>query len=177
MAADQEAPWSPSECYERTYSRSLSQTLDALKQASTTNDYAIACALSELSEAQLPRPDTSYDEQLALSLHAREADKLTRRAPSSRRLRRRTKALRSLLKHVKPTQVGRRLHICTVLPLPHARCMHACTYACVCTSACLHAQTCHANVPCALSACLCGFVRVSPAVGAAAQPHVLFAQR
>jgi hypothetical protein len=97
-------PWSPSERYERTYSRNLDDALQALKAASTTNDYAIACALSELSRvqedeaaAQAPRPDTSYDEQLALSLHEREANKLLR-------------ALRSLLRHLQPTQVVPRLN-------------------------------------------------------------------
>lgn len=91
--------------YERTYSQSLQQALDdALRQpaAGTSDDYAIACALAGIPETR--GPDTSLDEQLAMQLHEREARKLER-APS-RRAKRRSKALRSLLHHLKPTRVS-----------------------------------------------------------------------
>lgn len=105
------------ELYERTYSRSLSQSLGALHlktQSTTVNDFAIACALAEDhrrsgSTTTGPRPDTSHDRQLAVALYEREAGKLVKDTPSRRefsRAFRRSRTLRSLLRHLTPTNVS-----------------------------------------------------------------------
>lgn len=102
--------------YERTYSTSLGlspEALDALRlSTSTSNDYAIACALAGVPEAKAIA-DTSMDAELALQLHEREASKLLRQP--SRRAHRRSKRLRSMLRHLKPTRVSafqQNLHPC-----------------------------------------------------------------
>lgn len=89
--------------YERTYSQTLSSTPSGgLFRPSTIDDYAIACALAGVPESR-PAPDTSMDEELALAVHEREQRKLLR-VPSGK-ARRRSKKLRSLLHHLKPTRV------------------------------------------------------------------------
>lgn len=91
------------ETYERTYSQSLEQALNrAATKPSTSDDYAIACALAGISETKPPQ-DTSMDEELAMQLHEREATRLLK-APS-KKARRRSRALRSMLHHLKPTRV------------------------------------------------------------------------
>lgn len=92
--------------YERTYSQLLATTpsSDALFTPSTIDDYAIACALAGVPEAK-PAPDTSMDEELALQLHERETNRLLQRVPS-RKARRRSKRLRSLLHHLRSTRVS-----------------------------------------------------------------------
>jgi hypothetical protein len=92
--------------YERTYSQSLGQPLDNLRGPSTTNDYAIALALAGVSEEERGGPDTSLDSELAHALYEREASKLLRLP--SRKVRRRSRALRKLLHYLKPTEVGSR---------------------------------------------------------------------
>jgi hypothetical protein len=93
--------------YERTYSTSLGlspEALDSLRlSTSTSNDYAIACALAGVPESRAVA-DTSMDAELALQLHEREASKLLRQP--SKRAHRRSKRLRSLLRHLKPTRVS-----------------------------------------------------------------------
>lgn len=104
--------------YERTYSQTLavlSSNIEALNPnpnppPSTIDDHAIACALAGIKELE-PQPlsDTRMDEELAFQLHEREASRLLR--PSSK-ARRRSKKLRSLLHHLKPTRVRAHLLHC-----------------------------------------------------------------
>lgn len=118
--------------YERTYSTSLglsTEALDALRlSTSTSNDYAIACALAGVPESRAVA-DTSMDAELALQLHEREASKLLREP--SKRAHRRSKRLRSLLRHLKPTRVS----ACSIASLQNALrysdCQHILLTSCV----------------------------------------------
>lgn len=101
------------ETYQRTYSHTLGQQFQGLDVSAndafstpsiTIDDYAIACALAGIQEGeQGTAPDTSMDAELALQLHERESARLLRQ-PSSK-ARRRSRRLRSLLRHLKPTRV------------------------------------------------------------------------